>query len=199
MARLNIPGLIYLHLLIISLLSLSFLALKDMNFTSLTVVIEDISTNQAWAMAFSFVGGCVVLLVMFVHGFLIKEPRPGFFGILSLIVAILLVLALLGSILFVMAEPPEYDEDDEDEMADHDQYLSSYSYSMLAIPIASAFLLMASLIFLVIKFSDDRERRWFMLAVRQEMEHPSRIVCPVCETVVPTKARKCYKCKTKIR
>ena len=184
MARLNIPGLIYLHLLIISLLSLSFLALKDMNFSTLTVARDHISTNQAWAMAFSFVGGCVVMLVMFVHGFLTKEPRPGFFGMLSFFVVFFLSVGLFLIVGSVLTEK-----------------LSSewFSNGMIAIPIASAFLLMASLIFLVIKFSDDRERRWFMLAVRQEMEHPSRIVCPVCETVVPTKARKCYKCKTKIR
>ena len=184
MARLNIPGLIYLHLLIISLLSLSFLALKDMNFSTLTVVIEDISTNQAWGMAFSFIGACVILLVMFVHGLAIKNPKPGFFGIASLFTVLLLSIGLFLIVGSVITKKLSNDW---------------FSYSMTAIPIASVFVLMASLIFLVIKFSDDRERRWFMLAVRQEMEHPSRIICPVCETVISAKAKKCYKCRTKLR
>lgn len=183
MARINLPGLIYLHLLIFFLTALSVLALKDVNFSDLGTA-PDISSIQGWVMISAFLGASLVLAVMFLHGFAIRHPRLGAFGVISLFLVYSALLILVGIGLY----PKWFDASG-----------TQHSYRMMVIPVVSAFIILGSLIFLVLKFSDDRERRWFTLAVRQEMESPSKVVCPVCETVVSKRAKRCYKCKTKLK
>ncbi len=183
MARINIPGLIYLHFLIFFFAALSILALKDVNFSNRSIA-PSIGDTQGWIMVFSFLCACTVLLVMFVHGFTIKEPKLGILGSISLFLIYSALLFMIGLGLY----PKLIDDVTSLHM----------TYRMLLVPVGSAFILLGSLLFIVIKFPDNRERRWFMMAVRQEMKNPSRAVCPVCATVVSMKSPRCYKCKTKL-
>ena len=183
MARINIPGLIYLHFLIFFFAALSILALKDVNFSNPSTV-PSIGDIQGWVMIFSFLCACTVLLVMFIHGFAVRDLKLGILGSISLFLIYSALLFLIGLGLY----PKLFEGATNLQM----------TYRMLLVPVASAFILLGSLIFIVIKFPDNRERRWFMMAVRQEMKSPSRGVCPVCATVVSMKAPLCYKCKTKL-
>lgn len=183
MVRFGRAGSIYFHLLVISLAILSFIALKDLNFSNLAVA-PDISTTQGWALIFTFLFAVLVIFVMFIHGLLRKEKKLGGLGIFSLFMLYTAVLFVVGVGLY-----PHLFE----------QTGTQYSYRMMLIPAGSVFIVLAAAIFLLIKFPDDRERRWFVMAVRQELKHPSKVVCPNCETVISAKARRCYSCKKKMR
>jgi len=176
-------GIIYLHLISIFLLFLSFLAVKDINFSDLTVA-PSIGSIQGTAMFALFAGVCMVVIIMFFHGILIKEPKLGFIGILSLFILYTALFVLIGIGLFPYV---------------FDQSTTQHSFRMILIPITSLFIMLGSILFITLKFYDDRERRWFILAVRQEMKAPSKILCPECGEVLSSTAEKCYKCDTKLK
>lgn len=183
MTRLRLHGIIYLHLLGLFLMLLSFLAIKDINYSDLSQA-PSIGGLQGTAMFGLFAGVCFVVFIMFFHGILIKNPKLGFVGTLSLFI---LYTALFG--LVVIAFYPYI----------FDQSSVQHSYRMILIPVASLFVMLGSILFITLKFSDERERRWFVLAVRQEMKTPSKMLCPECASVVSSSAEKCYKCDMKFK
>jgi len=184
MARINRPGLVFLHLIALLLGLLSILALKDMNFSNLSVA-PDISTTQGLVMIILFLSACLIIALMYVLGLPRKQPKLGFLGAVSLFVVYSAILFLI-----VVGIYPKLTEDLTG---------TQQSYRMISVVIASGFILLGSMMFLLIKFPDDRERRWFMLAVRQEIKHPSKLICPVCETVVSSRSKVCYKCRTRLK
>lgn len=160
------------------------MALKDLNFSDLSKA-PDISNTQGFAMVILFGAAFFIILLMYLIGLVKKHPKSTFWVGLSVFVVYSVLLFLIGAGVYPLLV---------DELSGTQQ-----SYRMISIPIASGIILLGSMIFLLVKFSDDMERRWFMLAVRQEIKHPSKVICPVCGTAISIKAAKCYKCQTRFK
>ncbi len=183
MTRLRVPGIIYVHFIGIMLIILSFLAVKDVHFSDLSTP-PTISNTQGWIMIACFAFACLLIIVMFINGLLIKNQKLGGLGTLALFI----LYTSLAALIFIGIYPKLFDQTD-----------TQYSYRMIAIPIACIFIFLGTLIFSGVKFADDREKRWFILAVRQELKNPSKIACPECAKVQGSDNKTCINCDAKLK
>ena len=153
MGKYNPEGVFYLHLTIITFGLIVFTVLKNFSFEDYEVS-PDLTTTQVNFIYLFFFIGIIGVLLFLVRGYTIKTPR--FYTRAGVALVFMVVgLILMASMLF------------HDQLLGSDQKIGPLE--MLGILFGSFLTVVGTLVYVSIKFPDEKMMKYFKQAVREEI------------------------------